>query len=186
MSDSDSIREQLDRWQQEQKIGAISPLVDLMGFEHKVLYAVKGPVPEEPYTVPLGVADVKRKGDDVTIVATAMMVHKALAAAEKLEAEGISAEVIDPRTIVPFDKEAVLKSVQKTGRLVVADEDYDRCGFASWVASIVADEAFAYLDAPIKRVTTPTVPIPFSPPLEAQVLPQEQNIVQTVKGIVRK
>jgi len=157
-----------------------------MVFEHKVLYAIKGPVPEEPYTIPLGVADVKRKGEDVTIVATAMMVHKALSAAEKLQTEGISCEVVDPRTIVPFDKETVLKSVEKTGRLVMVDEDYDRCGFASWVVSIVADEAFAYLDAPIKRVTTPTVPIPFSPPLEAQVLPQEENIMQTVKGIVRK
>jgi len=157
-----------------------------MFFEHKVLYGIKGPVPEESYATPLGVADVKRAGRDVTVVALAMMVHKALSAAEKLEAAGISAEVIDPRTVVPFDKDTVLKSVEKTGRLVVVDEDYDRCGFASWVASIVADEAFAYLNAPIKRVATPTVPIPFSPPLETRVLPQEEDIVRTVKEMMGK
>jgi len=156
----------------------------VMFFEHKLLYGVKGPVPEEPYTIPFGKADVKREGTDVTIVALALMVHKALEAAEILKKEGISAEVIDPRTIVPLDKETILKSVKKTGRLVIVDEDYDRCGFASWIAAIAADEAFEYLNAPIKRVTTPTVPIPFSPVLERHILPDTDKIVKAVKSIM--
>jgi pyruvate/2-oxoglutarate/acetoin dehydrogenase E1 component len=154
-------------------------------FEHKQLYGIKGPVPEEPYAIPLGKADVKREGKDVTVVAAAYMVHEALKAAEKLEKEGISVEVIDPRTLVPLDKETILTSVKKTGRLVIADEDYDRCGFASWVASIVADEAFGSLKAPIKRVTTPNVPIPFSPPLEDEILPNATKIENAVKSIVK-
>lgn len=157
----------------------------VMFFEHKMLYGMKGPVPEEPYTIPFGQADVKREGSDVTIVATALMVHKALEAADLLAKEGVSAEVVDPRTIVPLDKEAILKSVRKTGRLVVVDEDYDRCGFAAWIAAIVADEAFEYLDAPIKRVTTPTVPIPFSPVLERYILPDAEKIVKAVKAVVK-
>ena len=156
----------------------------VMFFEHKLLYGVRGPVPEEPYTIPFGKADVKREGTDVTIVALALMVHKALEAAEILKKEGISAEVIDPRTIVPLDKETILKSVRKTGRLVIVDEDYDRCGFASWIAAIAADEAFEYLNAPIKRVTTPTVPIPFSPVLERHILPDTDKIVKAVKSIM--
>jgi pyruvate dehydrogenase E1 component beta subunit len=155
-------------------------------FEHKLLYGVRGPVPKEPYTIPFGVADVKMEGSDVTVVAVAYMVHEALKAANELKKEGISVEVIDPRTLVPFDKEAVIKSVKKTGRLVVVDEDYDRCGFASWVAAIVADECFGYLDAPIKRVTTPTVPIPFSPVLEKEILPNAEKIIKVVKEVVRK
>jgi pyruvate dehydrogenase E1 component beta subunit len=155
-------------------------------FEHKLLYGVRGPVPKEPYTIPFGVADVKMEGGDVTVVAVAYMVHEALKAANELKKEGISVEVIDPRTLVPFDKEAVIKSVKKTGRLVVVDEDYDRCGFASWVAAIVADECFGYLDAPIKRVTTPTVPIPFSPVLEKEILPNAEKIIKAVKEVVRK
>jgi pyruvate dehydrogenase E1 component beta subunit len=155
-------------------------------FEHKLLYGVRGPVPKEPYTIPFGVADVKMEGSDVTVVAVAYMVHEALKVANELKKEGISVEVIDPRTLVPFDKEAVIKSVKKTGRLVVVDEDYDRCGFASWVAAIVADECFGYLDAPIKRVTTPTVPIPFSPVLEKEILPNAEKIIKAVKEVVRK
>ncbi|TRM96184.1 alpha-ketoacid dehydrogenase subunit beta [Sulfolobus sp. B1] len=151
--------------------------------ENKVLYGVKGPVPEEEYTIPLGKAEVKREGEDVTIIGIARTVWHALEANETLGKEGISAEVVDVRTIVPFDKETVLKSVKKTGRVVIVDEDYDRCGFASWVASIIADEAFEYLDAPIKRITTPNVPIPFSPPLEQYVLPDAKKIVNTVKSI---
>jgi pyruvate dehydrogenase E1 component beta subunit len=155
-------------------------------FEHKLLYGVRGPVPKEPYTIPFGVADVKMEGSDVTVVAVAYMVHEALKAANELKKEGISVEIIDPRTLVPFDKEAVTKSVKKTGRLVVVDEDYDRCGFASWIAAIVADECFGYLDAPIKRVTTPTVPIPFSPVLEKEILPNAEKIIKAVKEVVRK
>jgi pyruvate dehydrogenase E1 component beta subunit len=156
-----------------------------MFFEHKLLYGIKGPVPKEPYTIPFGKADIKREGSDVTVVALAYMVHEALKAAEELAKEGISVEVVDPRTIVPLDKEAIIESVKKTGRLVIADEDYDRCGFASWVAAIIADEAFEYLDAPIKRVTTPNVPIPFSPPLEKEILPNAEKIAKAIKEIAK-
>ncbi|MEM0453115.1 MAG: alpha-ketoacid dehydrogenase subunit beta [Sulfolobales archaeon] len=155
-------------------------------FEHKLLYGVKGPVPKEPYMIPFGVADVKVEGSDVTVVATAYMVHEAIKAADELRKEGVSVEVVDPRTIVPFDKDTIFKSVKKTGRLVVVDEDYDRCGFASWVVALVADECFGYLDAPIKRVTTPTVPIPFSPVLEREILPNKERIIKAVKEVFKR
>jgi pyruvate/2-oxoglutarate/acetoin dehydrogenase E1 component len=151
--------------------------------EHKMLYDMEGEVPEEAYVIPFGRANVKRQGKDVTIVAVGTMVHKALIAASKLEEEGISIEVIDPRTIVPLDKETILESVRKTSRLVVVDEDYEQCGFAAEVAAIVADDGFSYLDAPIKRVATPSVPIPFSPVLESYVIPNEDAIVRAVKQI---
>jgi len=153
--------------------------------EHKVLYnAVKGPVPEEEYTVPFGKADIKREGKDVTVVATALMVHKAINAAKKLEEEGVSLEIIDPRTIVPLDKKTILESIKKTSRIVIVDEDYERCGFASEVAAIVADEGLYYLDAPIKRVVTPTVPIPYSSVLEKAILPDEDKITKAVKQVI--
>jgi len=151
--------------------------------EHKALYGLKGPVPSEPYIIPLGKADVKKGGSDVTIVATAQMVSNALEAAQKLEEEKVSVEVIDPRTIVPLDKPTILGSVKKTGRLVIVDEDYERCGFASEVASIVASEAFYELDAPIKKVVTPNVPVPFSPVLEKFVIPDSENIFKAVKEV---
>jgi len=157
----------------------------VMFFEHKVLYPFKGPVPDGEYLVPFGQADVKRSGEDVTIVATAMMVHKALAAAKKLDAEGIQAEIVDPRTIVPLDKKTILESVKKTGKLVVVDEDYERCGFAAEVAAVVAGEGFEYLDAPIGRVATPNVPIPFAPVLEKHVLPNEDSIIRAVKECIQ-
>jgi len=152
--------------------------------EHKVLYGIKGEVPEEEYTIPLGKADIKREGSDITIIGIARTVWNSLEAAEQLSKEGISVEVIDVRSIVPFDKETVIKSVKKTGRVVIVDEDYDRCGFASWVSSIIADEAFEYLDAPIKRITTPNVPIPFIPPLDQYILPDSKKIINTVKSIL--
>jgi len=155
--------------------------------EHKGLYdSVKGLVPEEPYTVPFGKAKIKREGQDVTVVATALMMHKALNAAKKLEKEGISLEVIDPRTIVPLDKKTILESVKKTSKLVIVDEDYERCGFAAEIAAIVAEEGLYYLDAPIKRVATPNVPIPYSPALEKVVIPDENRIIQAVKQIISK
>jgi pyruvate/2-oxoglutarate/acetoin dehydrogenase E1 component len=158
----------------------------VMFFEHKGLYtSVKGPVPEEPYTVPFGKADVKREGKDVTVVATSLMVHRVLGAAKKLECEGISLEVVDPRTIVPLDKNAILESVKKTSRLVIVDEDYGRCGVASEIAAIVAEEGLFYLDCPIKRVTTPNVPIPYSPALEKIVIPDEERIIKAVKETVK-
>ncbi len=156
-----------------------------MVFENKVLYGHKGPVPEAEYTVPFGTAEIRREGDDVTIVAISLMVSKALDAAKKLEEKGVKAEIIDPRTLVPLDKKAIIDSVKKTHRLVIVDEDYERCGFAAEIASIVADEAFDYLDAPIKRITTPTVPIPFAPIMEKYVLPNEEKIITTVSNIMK-
>jgi len=156
----------------------------VMYFEHKMLYGLKGPVPEREYTIPLGEADIKREGEDVTVVATAMMVHKALAAAKTLEREGTSAEVVDPRTLVPLDEGTILDSVKKTGRLVVVDEDYPRCSVAADIVAIVADEVFDYLDAPIKRVVPPNTPIPFCPVLEKFWMPDEDKIIKAVREIV--
>lgn len=152
--------------------------------EHKLLYPVKGVIPEEDYTVPFGRADVKREGADVTIFATLYMVHKALAAAEKLSKEGISAEVVDPRTLSPLDKSTIVKSVKKTGRIVIVTEDCKTAGVSAEIAAIVAEEALDYLDAPIKRVAEPDTPIPFSPPLEQFVIPDEKSIIKAVKETI--
>jgi pyruvate dehydrogenase E1 component beta subunit len=157
----------------------------VMFFEHKLLYNIKGPVPEEEYTVPFGVADVKRKGEDVTIVATLYMVHKSLAAAEELSKEGISVEVVDPRTLVPLDKQAIINSVKKTGRIVIVTEDCKTGGVSAEIAAVVAEEAIDYLDAPVKRVAEPDTPIPFSPPLERFVIPDEKKIIGAVKEVIR-
>jgi len=163
-------------------------------FEHKLLYGSKGyrserggievvgEVPEEEYLIPFGVADVKRRGDDVTILAKLIMVHKSLVAAKKLEEEGISVEIIDPRTLVPFDKETLINSIKKTGRLVIVEENTKRGGWGAEVAAIIAEEAIDYLDAPIKRVSTMDTPIP-APPLESYVLPDEEQIIKAVKEI---
>lgn len=153
-------------------------------FEHRLLYQTRGPVPEEAYAIPLGEADVKRRGRDVTVVAAGLMVPRALEAAERLGEEGISVEVVDPRTVVPLDRETILSSVEKTGRLVVVDEDYERCGFTAEVVAVVADEGFDHLSAPIKRVATPNVPIPYNPRLESYVIPGVERIVQTARGLV--
>jgi pyruvate/2-oxoglutarate/acetoin dehydrogenase E1 component len=153
-------------------------------FEHKQLYATRGPVPEEEYTIPLGKADIKREGKDVTIAATSWMVLKALGAAEKLAKDGVSAEVVDPRTLVPLDKKSILDSVKKTGRFVVVHESWKTCGMGSELAAIVAEEALDSLDAPIKRVAAKTAPIPLSPPLEQYVLPSEDDIVKAVREVV--
>lgn len=152
--------------------------------EHKALYATSGPVPEGEYVIPLGKADIKREGKDVTVVATSMMVHKALAAAETLAAEGIELELIDPRTLSPLDKDTILKSVEKTGKLVVVHEAVKFGGFGGEIAAIVAEEAFDLLDAPIKRVAAPFAPIPFAPNLESAYIPSEESIIQAVKSFV--
>jgi len=152
--------------------------------EHKLLYPLKGMIPKEEYTVPFGKAEVKREGKDVTIFATMYMVHLALVAAERLGKEGISVEVIDPRTLVPLDKATLLTSVKKTGRIVIVSEDCKTAGVSSEIAAIVAEEAIDYLDAPIKRVAEPDTPIPFSPPLEKFVIPDENRIIKAVKEIV--
>ena len=156
----------------------------VMFFENKVLYGIKGEVPEGDEGIPLGVADIKREGDDVTIVAISRMVHQALAAADALSAEGIEAEVIDPRTLSPLDDETILSSVAKTHRLLIVDEDNPRCSAATDIAAMVADRGFDTLDAPIKRVSAPHTPVPFSPPLEQFYVPSPDRIVDAVREIV--
>jgi pyruvate dehydrogenase E1 component beta subunit len=146
-------------------------------FEDITLGAMKGPVPEEPYAIPLGKADIKRAGSDVTIVAIGKMVHHALKAADDLQQQGRSAEVIDPRSLSPFDEDTVLESVKKTGRLVVVDESHPRCSMASDIAAVVADKGFDYLNGPIKTVTGLHTPVPFSPPLEDHYLPNAQKVM---------
>jgi pyruvate dehydrogenase E1 component beta subunit len=152
--------------------------------EHKLLYPVEDEVPEEEYTIPFGAADIKREGADVTIVATLYMVHKTLNAAKQLEKEGVDAEVVDPRTLTPLDKQAIIRSVKKTGRLVIVSEDCKTAGVSAEIAAMVAEEAVDYLDAPIKRVAEPDTPIPFSPPLEQYVIPDEKAIMKAVKKVV--
>jgi acetoin:2,6-dichlorophenolindophenol oxidoreductase subunit beta len=156
----------------------------VMFFENKVLYGSKGEVPEGNEGIPLGVADIKREGDDVTIVAISRMVHQALAAADALSAEGIEAEVVDPRTLSPLDDETILSSVAKTHRLLIVDEDNPRCSAATDIAALVADRGFDTLDAPIKRITAPHTPVPFSPPLEQFYVPSPDRIVDAVREIV--
>ncbi len=152
--------------------------------EHKLLYPVEGEVPEEDYTIPFGVADIKRKGEDVTIVATLSMVHKALNVAEEFAKESTSVEVIDPRTLTPLDKQTIVASVKKTGRLIIVSEDCKTAGVSAEIAAVVAEEAVDYLDAPIKRVTEPDTPIPFSPTLERYVIPDEKAIIKAVREVI--
>ena len=152
--------------------------------EHKKLYIEKGDVPEEMYRIPFGKADVKRRGKDLTIVATHAMVLRALNVANELAKEGIDIEVVDPRTIVPLDKEAILESVKKTGRLLVADEGPKTCGVAGEIAAIVAEEGLFYLKAPVARVCSPDTPVPFSPPLEKAYIPDEKNLLPAVRRLM--
>jgi acetoin:2,6-dichlorophenolindophenol oxidoreductase subunit beta len=158
----------------------------VISFEAGRLMATKGPVPEEDYAIPLGEADVKREGTDVTIVALAWLVHEALAAAEALAQEGISAEVVDPRSLVPLDAATIRRSVQKTGRLLVADEAGPTAGFSAEVAAVVSEdpETFARLKAPVKRVCALQVPIPYSPVLENHVFPDRQRIMAGVRAVL--
>ncbi len=155
-------------------------------FEHKMEYNKKFEIPETVEPIPFGKARIAREGQDITIVATSSLVMKSEEAADKLEKEGISVEVIDLRTIVPFDKETVINSVKKTGKLVVADESYERCGVAAEIAMEVFDEVFYYLDAPVGRVSTPNVPLPFSPALEFPIIPSVDKIYDKVRELVQK
>ncbi len=155
-------------------------------FEDKMMYKIKGPVPESDYTIPLGVADIKRAGDDITLVATSSMVQVALGAAKMLEEIGISAEVIDPRTTFPLDKQALVESAKKTSRAIVIDEGYERYGVTAELAAVIADGAFYYLDAPVKRMGAMDVPIPFSPPLEDMTVPTEQTVFDMGKMLCGK
>lgn len=152
--------------------------------EHKKLYIEKGPVPEESYHIPFGQADIKREGKDVTIVATHALVQRSLNAADEVAKEGIDVEVVDPRTLVPLDKETILNSIKKTGRLVVADEGHRACGAAAEIAATVAEEAIYHLKAPVKRVTSPDTPVPFSPPLEQAFIPDEKYLVPAIRSLM--
>ncbi|EXX86915.1 alpha-ketoacid dehydrogenase subunit beta, partial [Paenibacillus darwinianus] len=152
-------------------------------YEHKLLYRTKADVPEQPYSLPIGKADIKRQGKDVTVVATSIMVHKALEAAGQLKQDGIEAEVVDPRTLVPLDIETIAESVKKTGRLVVVHEAVKRGGYgAEIVSQVIESEAFDYLDAPIQRLGGLAVPIPYNPILEKSAVPQVEDIVRAVKA----
>jgi pyruvate dehydrogenase E1 component beta subunit len=155
----------------------------VMFFEHLKLYVAKGHVPEEPYRIPLGVAEVRREGGDVTVVAIAAMVDRALEAADELAARGTSVEVIDPRTLSPLDEDTIVSSVVKTGALVVVDESPPRCSIASEIAAIVSEKAFDALNGPVRRVTAPHAPVPFSPTLEAAYAPSVRSIVEAIQSL---
>jgi pyruvate dehydrogenase E1 component beta subunit len=155
-------------------------------FEDKLMYQMKGPVPEEEYTIPLGVADIKREGKDVTLISTSSMVQVSLSAADILEASGIAAEVIDIRTTVPLDKKTLLTSAKKTSRVIVVDEGYERYGVTAEIASVIADEAFYYLDAPVKRMGAMDVPVPFSPVLEDQTVPTPEAVAAMARRLCKR
>jgi pyruvate dehydrogenase E1 component beta subunit len=152
-------------------------------FEDKLMHQSKGLVPEGEYLLPFGIADIKRGGTDITLVATSSMVQVALAAAERLAEIGISAEVIDPRTTVPLDKPTLIESAKKTGRVIVLDEGYESFGVTAEIASVIADGAFYYLDAPVKRMGAMDVPVPFSPPLEDLTVPNPDRVVEMTKTL---
>ncbi|HLX74223.1 MAG TPA: alpha-ketoacid dehydrogenase subunit beta, partial [Terriglobales bacterium] len=155
-------------------------------FEDKMMYKLKGPVPEEDYTIPFGVADVKREGEDITLVATSSMVQVALAAAAMLEENGLSAEVIDPRTTWPLDEKTLVESARKTSRAIVLDEGYGRYGVTAELAAVIAEGAFYDLDAPVMRMGAMHVPIPFSPPLEDVTVPTERSVFEAAKKLCGK
>jgi acetoin:2,6-dichlorophenolindophenol oxidoreductase subunit beta len=155
-------------------------------FEDKMMYKLKGPVPEEEYTIPFGVADVKREGEDITLVATSSMVQVALGAAALLEEIGVSAEVMDPRTTWPLDEKALIDSARKTSRVIVLDEGYGRYGVTSEIAAVIAEGAFYDLDAPVRRMGAMHVPIPFSPPLEDATVPTEQSVFAAARQLCGK
>jgi pyruvate/2-oxoglutarate/acetoin dehydrogenase E1 component len=159
----------------------------VVSFESSRLMARKGPVPEEDYAIPFGQADIKREGSDVTVVALAWLVHEALAAAEELAAEGVSVEVVDPRSLVPLDTETIRRSVQKTGRLVIADEAGPTAGFSAEIAAVATEDmaTFARLQAPVRRVCALPVPIPYSPILESHVFPDRRRIVAGIREVLQ-
>jgi len=165
----------------------------VMFFEHKLLYGAKGrkealdvsmDVPKEEYLIPLGEADIKREGKDITVVGLLKTVHTALAAAKILKKEGIELEVIDPRTLVPLDEETILKSVKKTGRLIVIQEDNLFSGWGAEIVSLITEKAFDYLDAPPKRIGPPATPVPFAPVMEKYYLPDKKNLIKEIKKII--
>src|SRR5690348_9164113 len=155
-------------------------------YEDKMMYRLKGPVPAEDYTIPFGVADVKREGDDITIVATSSMVQVALGAAALLAEAGISAEVVDPRTLWPLDEKTLIESARKTSRVIVMDEGYGRYGAAAELAATIQEGAFFDLEMPVKRVGAMHVPIPFSPPLEDATVPTEKTVAEAARAMLGK
>ncbi|MDH3673975.1 MAG: alpha-ketoacid dehydrogenase subunit beta [Anaerolineae bacterium] len=155
-------------------------------FEDKMMYQLKGPVPEVEYTIPFGVADIKRQGSDVTLVATSSMVHVALEAADELAEVEISAEVIDPRTTLPLDKVTLIESAKKTSRAIVIDEGYESYGVGAEIAAVIAEGAFYYLDAPVRRMGAMDVPIPFSPVLEDLTIPTPAGVVELARTLCGK
>ncbi len=155
-------------------------------YEDKMMYKLKGPVPEEDYTIPLGVADIKRAGDDITIIATSSMVQVALGAAKLLEERGVSAEVVDPRTLWPLDEKTLIESARKTSRVIVVDEGYGRYGVTAELASVIQENAFFDLEAPVKRMGAMHVPIPFSPPLEDATVPTERSVADAALALCGK
>jgi pyruvate dehydrogenase E1 component beta subunit len=165
-------------------ISAIRDDNPVVFLEHKMLYASEGEVAAGEYTTPLGKADIKREGKDVTVVATAQAVHTALAAAEQLAGEGISVEVVDPRTLSPLDEDTILESVRKTHRLVIVHEAVKFAGPGAEIAAVVAEKAFDRLDAPILRIAAPFVPVPFSPPLEKEFIPSTEKVIKAVKTVM--
>ena len=163
---------------------AINDANPVVFFEHSLLTNMEGDVPEEEYSVPFGVANLVREGSDVTVVAVGKMVNEAAKAADQLKGE-VSVEVIDPRTLVPLDEESILRSVAKTGRLVVVDEDYERCGFSAEVAAVVAEKGYHNLKAPVARVANPNVPLPFNRKLEKHILPDVDKIIRAIRNVVK-
>ena len=153
-------------------------------FEDKMMFATKGAVPDGEYTIPLGVADVKREGEDVTLVATSSMVYVALAAADLLEQAGVSAEVVDPRTLVPLDRETLVASARKTGRAIVIDEGHRSYGASAELAAVISEHAFYDLDAPVLRLAAMDVPVPFSPVLEDETVPTPERVAEAAKTLV--
>jgi pyruvate dehydrogenase E1 component beta subunit len=155
-------------------------------YEDKMMYRLKGPVPQEDYTIPFGVADIKRVGEDITLVATSSMVQVALGAAKLLEEYDISAEVVDPRTLWPLDEKTLIESAKKTSKVIVIDEGYHRYGATAELASVIAEGAFYDLEAPVKRMGAMHVPIPFSPPLEDSTVPTESSVFDAARALCGK
>lgn len=167
-------------------ISAIRDDNPVVFLEHKMLYGVEQEVPEEAYAIPLGEADIKREGEDITVVASAQMVGRTLSAAEKLADDNISLEVVDPRSLSPLDEETILNSVKKTHRLLIVHEEVKFAGSGAEIAAVAAEKAFDYLDAPILRVAAPFTPVPFSPVLEAEFIPGEEKIIEAAKTMMGK
>lgn len=156
----------------------------VMVFEHILLYQRKGPVPEEEYTIPIGKADIKRKGKDLTLISYSLMLHRCLSVAEKLEKEGIEIEVIDLRSLYPLDMETIVNSVKKTGKVAIVHQAYLTAGVGAEVGIRITEEAFDFLDAPVKRIAARDVPVPFSPVLEDFVVPTEKRIEEEIKNML--